>query len=288
MTSRAPQFRPRRSKQTTDPRKRWIRLAIVGGAGVILLGVAAFLIFTAVSEDDDGVEASPGETPISRSTAGLAGGPEVISESVVEFVVQLEDVEPGYQVDPRETFVLTPDGFASATYFSTVSAGEAAVRDWGYIEGYQALLEPIGKSADVALGKHHIRSEVYRFATAEGASEFYGFLERLHTQRPGTVVVPTSPLANESSAYSLIDGTIPGTELPRAYHRFIARRGNLVYITQVVGVQQFTSIDQARDYAVIIDMKILGELPAPLPTPTPVNPGAGAAPTIPPTPTPEP
>jgi hypothetical protein len=287
MSNPAPQFRPRRSRHPVDRRRQWLRYGLLTGLGALIVALAAVLIVMAAAGGGDGdVPGEPGETPVRRSTAGSADGREPLSSGVVQYVVQLEDVVPGFQTQPGETYGISTDGFASGPYFATFSAGETAAKEWGYVEGYQALLEPIGKSADVALGKHYIRSEVYRFATAAGAHEAYGYLERFHAQFGNSVAVATKPLGNESSAFTMVQGTVPGTDHPGTYHRFIGRRGNLVYITQVFGAQQYVSIDQARDYAAIIDMKILGELPAPLPTPTPRNPGVGAAPTVESTPTP--
>jgi hypothetical protein len=290
MTNPSPQFRPRKTRQAPT-KTPWVKYAMFGFAGALLIAIAAIVIVQFVGSDDDGdiPGATPG--PDSRSTAGSADDrAEVQQNPAFLFNIQLDDVEEGYEISDLETYGITGDGFASGDYFSTVSAGELAAEEWGYLEGFQTSLQPIGESAAVAQGAHYVRSEVYRFETVEGAAEAYAYLARFHTQQPGSVVNEMAPLGNESSAFTIISDTVPGTELPGAYHRFIGLRGNIVYIAQVFGADQYTSPDQARDYAVIIDEKIIGDREATPPTPTPVNSGSGAAPTLelPPSTTPTP
>ena len=140
----------------------------------------------------------------------------------------------------------------------------------------------------MAQGKPVVRSETYLFETTEGARQAYEHLATFHTGFTGSESVQVNPLGNSSSAFTILEGTVPNTELPLAYHRLIARRGNLVYIAQVSGVHQFTTMDMAREFAVIIDDKATGARPAPTPTPPAGGSGAATAPVLPPTPEPTP
>jgi hypothetical protein len=285
MTNPAPQFRPRRSRQKTDPRRPWIKWAALTGAGALLVLVGTLIVLQLTGDDDDATADGGEGTPGSQSTSGSADAREpFLTEPPFAYVVQLEDLaDPDYKSSPNETYVVSDIGFASGPYFTSLEMGESKVNEWGYLGGYQAILEPIGESADVAQGKHVVRSESFIFNSVEGARAAYQYLEEFHTTFSGSETVEVQPLGNDSSAFTILENTIPGTELPGAYHRYIARRGNLVYIAQVFGVLQFTNIDQARDYAVIIDAKATGERPAPTPTP-PSSGDAGAAPTLPPPP----
>jgi hypothetical protein len=284
MTNPAPKFRPRRSRRGSRGRPFWL---YAGLAGVGAAFIAGAIILAVRLSDDDGPDLEPDETAVAASTAGSADDrAPTVNVAPFGFVVQLGDIEPGWETEVLETFIISPEGFATGQYFSSIAAGESAVQDFCYVDGYQAQLAPIGKSADVALGKHYIRSETYRFCSAEGARGMWELLDRFHAGVEGSVrEVDVLPLGNASSAFRILSGTVAGTELPGAYHRFMTVRGNMLFITQVFGALQYTSIQQARDYAVIIDEKVLGQRPAPTPTP-PAAGSAIAAPTLPPTPEP--
>jgi hypothetical protein len=290
MTRRAPEFRPPRSRQAQSGRRRMlVRYGLLTGAAALIIALGAVLIVRLVDDDDGGADAAPAatSTAVAESTGGSADSREpTIDAPSVQFALQLEDAPPGYEVFDTETYGISLEGFASSEYFATYAAGELAAGEWAFVEGFKTEIQPPGRSADVARGEHYLRSEIYRFETLIGAREAYAYLERHHAQFQGSQSVETLPLGNESTAVAMTTGTVSGTELPGSYQRFIARRGNLVYIVQVYGALQYTTMAQARDLAVIIDEKIIGDRPAPLPTPTPVNSGAGAAPTIETTPEP--
>lgn len=273
MTNPAPQFRPRRSRSGGDQSRPWIKYAALSGvAALAVVGIVLVVMF-ALGNGGDG----DGD-PLPRSTAGTAGGAEPLLEPpAYAYVVQLDDIGPTHDTGPIETYILSADGFASSGYFASISAGEQAVKEWAYLDGYQALLQPLGQAADAAQGQVYVRSESFIFGNVDGARNAFDYLVRFHEQRPGSEKVETAPLANGSAAFSLVQDTIPNTELPAVYHRFLFRRGNLVSIVQVFGALQFTSIDEARDFAVIIDEKALGQRPAPTPTPGSSN-GTGSVP----------
>ncbi len=278
MTNPAPQFRPRRSRSGGRQSRPWLRYAGLSGVAAILI-VGSILAF--VFARGNGNDSPPG-SPTPGSTAGTAGGPEpVLDPPAYAYVVQVGDIGPTHETGPIETFIISADGFSSSGYFAAISAGEQAVEEWGYLDGYQALLQPVGQAADAAQGKPYVRTESFIFRTVDGARTAFDYLVRFHEQRPGSEKVEVAPLGNASAAFSIVQGTIPNTELPAVYNRFLFRRGNLVTIVQVFGALQFTSMDDARDFAVIVDQKALGERPAPTPTP-----GTSSGPGVPATTTP--
>lgn len=263
MTRQAPQFRPRRSRSGAAPARPWLKyVALSGVAALAVVGAVLVLLF-ALGNGDDSTD-----DPLPRSTGGTVGGAEpVLDPPAYAYVVQVDDAGPTHETSPIETFILSADGFAASGYFPSVSAGELAVQEWAYLDGYQALLQPLGQSADAAQGQVYIRTESFIFGNIDGARNAFDYFVRFHEQRPGSEKVEAAPLANGSAAFSITQGTIPNTQLPAVYHRFFFRRGNLVSIVQVFGALQFTTIDEARDFAVLVDEKALGQRPAPTPTP---------------------
>ncbi|MFN0095710.1 MAG: hypothetical protein ACKVVT_13155 [Dehalococcoidia bacterium] len=251
---------------------------VAAAAGLVAIGLAIGIFF-AVSDDDD--VPSPLSTAESKSTAGTLGGPAPVVEGpAVRYIVHTNDVAIGFDPLPPETFLLTVTGFATNGLFTNVEEGERLAREWGYVDGYQGSLQPDGALAGVLQGRFFIRVESYLFKDVEGAGKAYDFIEAFHEKRPGSQQQETRGLANESSAWRFTQGTVGTSEVVGVFHRFIFRRGNLVSIVQTFGGEPFMNIDRARDVAVIVDQKALGERPAVTPTP-----GRSSVPVVPPTPT---
>ncbi len=284
MTQQAPEFRPRRRRSASGSglaarSQRW-RLPIIAGSAAILMFGAAVGIFLWVSGGDD--IPSFDDAAASQSTGGTLGGPEIKVEGpATRYVAQINDLASGYDTLPQETFLLSATGFATNGYFANVADGERLAAEWGYQDGYQGALQPDGALAGVLQGRFFVRVETYLFADVAGASKAYTFIADFHLKRAGSVKEETRGLANASSAWKFTQGTVGTSEIVGVYHRFVFRRGNLVSIVQTYGGEPFMNIDRARDVAVIIDQKALGERPAITPTPN----KASTVPAAPPTPT---
>ena len=268
MTRQAPRFRPRRTKAQQSSR-RYLLLAGVAGAAV-LVGVGIVLAVVLSGDDTSlpAVNALP--TASSQSTAGTLGGPDtLISTPVAGLVVQTADLKDGrYKSLEPETYPVSAIGFATNGYFVNAQAGEQQALAWGYKEGYQSSFEPDGQLAGVLQGRYYIRVEAYAFDAVGGAQQAYAFLEQQHRSRPRSVEEPgVKGLALQSSAFKITGQKVGSSELSEVFHRFLFRRGNLVVVVQTLGAEPFLNIDKARDLAVLVDEKALGQRPAPTPTP---------------------
>ena len=265
MSKQAPQFRPRQTKAQTRSRRYLLAASVIG---VLLIAAIGTIIGLAVSGDDSNSSGTSGlPTAISRSTGGTEGGPEPrISAPAARYVIQAGDVPNGFKTLGNSTFNISSLGFATNGTFKTSAEGEQAATDWGYADGYQSSFEPQGQLADVVKGAYYIKVESYIFNDSAGAAKAITAMETVYRAKPGSTQETAKGLGNQSSAWKLINGTVGTSELVQVYHRFIFRRGNLVTVVQTTGADVFVNIDKARDLAVIVDRKALGEIAAPTPT----------------------
>jgi len=279
----APQFRPRRSKPSGGRRRKWLIPAAVVAALLIFAAAGTFIGLAVTGGGDD----SPGAgaaTPsnVSQSTGGTDGGEDrLLNAPAVGLVIQLGDLPGDYRTYPPETYLLAPATLATNGIFAKPEDADQLLPKWGYDSGYQVSYQPGGQLAAVLQGKYYIRVESMLFSSVEGARVAYAYIENQHASRPGSERQATKNLGNQSSAFKILSGTVGPSELPQAFHRFVFRRGNLVAIVQTMGVDQYMTVDKARDLAIVVDDKALGKRPAPTPTPP-----KGGTPAVPPPPTP--
>ena len=252
------------------------------GAGLVLIAMAVVVTFLVIGNNGGGnktTDAGPlaGEKA-STSTGGTTGGKEVIAPMPAnKWSLLLEELPANYQVDVPNTFIQNISTYSSSYWFKSEQEGSKLANEWRIIDGFQALYQPRGLAADVAQGAAYIRIETYMFQTADGAKLAWAYYDNLLKTINESEAVKTKGLANDSSAYRIISGTVGPSEIVAVYHRFSFRRGNTIVSVQTWGGQPFLNIDTARDIAVTIDNKLLGVRPAtePTPIPTPSFPGLG-------------
>ena len=205
------------------------------------------------------------------STAGVAGGPEpVLPEPAALYTLQLTDLPADlFEPIPPNTGVIGIERFELLGQFTSGLFAAANVREWNYVEGWSVEYAPLGRLSALVDGGYYVNVDSYLFSEATGAHEAYESFIAQYKGLPGSVEEEALPLGNESASYSVIQGTVGNTETPLMYHRFIFRRGNLIGIVQTTGAEPYMAIDLARDYAVIIDSKALGDIAPELPTPFP-------------------
>ncbi len=276
MTRPAPEFRPRR--KAPDGRKKWTLLAVAAGAlAVAVIATVVTLMLTLGGDgNDDGADLPAKE---STSTSGMEGGPEPLIEGPASrYVPQAAEASTDYELFGPDTYPLSALAWASSGHFTKTEDGEGQAIAWGYESGFQAGFQPTGQLADVVLGKYFFKVESVLFETQNGAHQAYLHIQGRHLAQNGSTRRLTKGLGNESSAWEALGGTVGTSDLVGVYHRFIFRRGNLVTVVQTYGVEPRMNIDFAREIAVVIDAKALGQIPAP--TPTPGSPG-GSLPGLP-------
>lgn len=247
--------------------------------GVIVIGGAAFAAGCGGGVDVSQTvkDTTPGSTaPAATATrpsvsvGGTSGGPEKESRGVASQVVpSIDEVPKGMKVNVPDSFVLNLGTFSSSYLFTSNQEGETKANAWKIVDGYQVAYEPDGLAADLLRGRYYIRAEAYLFQTIDGAKDAYDFMNKFYLSRPATQQVPTKQLGNQSNAYKLVNGTVGTSDQISAYYRMLVRRGNAVYVVQINGSDKFVNVDQARDIAVIMDDRILGNRAAPVPTPIP-------------------
>ncbi|MEP7216540.1 MAG: hypothetical protein ABI782_09835 [Anaerolineaceae bacterium] len=258
------------------------RLALPIGA--LMVGAAAFVAAcgggTDVSQTvKDTTPGASGPTATatrpSVSVGGTTGGPEKESRGVASQVVpSIDEVPKGMKVNVPESFALNLGTFSSSYLFVNNKEGEDKANAWRIVDGYQVAYQPDGLAADLLRGRYYVQAEAYLFQTIDGATQAYEFMDKFYLARPGAQKVPTKQLGNQSNAYKLVSGTVGTSDQISAYYRMLVRRGNAVFVVQINGSDKFVTVDQARDIAVIMDDRILGNRAAPVPTPIP-TPGFG-------------
>jgi hypothetical protein len=256
------------------PESRWKQFALIAGGIAAMLAIAGGVVFALVASDDDGeagtsTDSTPGiRTP---STGGTRGGPNpTLTGPSAKFAASAEDIGGNIQGVADESRTVTSSTFADPSVgpFTSIDEGRQKVQEWGYQEGYVTVLQPDGLLAGVVQGRYYVRQEVHLFRDPAGAAAAFDWYANLYDGLEGVEAQEANPLANESASWRSIDGKIENSDLDRAYHRFIFRRGNLVAIVQTVGADTFMTIDPARDVAVIVDDRALGNRAAPTPTPS--------------------
>ena len=247
------------------------------------LGVALFtgLAVSACGGDDIDVSKTvkdstkvTGPTPTatrpSQSTGGTTGGPETISKGIAsQYTPAITEIPGINNVNVPETFTANLATFASSYLFASNKIGEEKANEWKIVDSYQVSYDPQGLQADLLRGRYYVRVEVYLFADLGGAQAAYDFMSKFYLARAGTQQVNTRQLGNQSSAYKIVDGTVGTSDELSAYYRMLVRRGNVVSVVQVNGADKFVSVDAARNIAIVVDDRILGNRAAPVPTPIP-------------------
>lgn len=214
---------------------------------------------------------APIGTPRPASTGGTTGGDELIlPQPAAYFSLLLSDMAAGeFQPNPPETYLVNSTRFALLGQFQNGQVATAAIREWGFIEGWNTQFDPLGQLAAVASGGYYVTVANYLFKDVNGASAAYDSFVAQYTRPTGSQQATVKQLANESAGFTIESGTVGRSNLPNVYHRFLFRRGNMVAVVQVNGAGPYISMDIARDYAVMMDDKALGKRPANLPTPIP-------------------
>ncbi len=261
------------------------------------IALAAAVVFAACSSNEpdvsktvkDTTPGAPGATATatrpSISSGGTSGGPEKELHGLASQVVpSIDELPKGMKVNVPESYTLNLGTFTSSYLFKTNQEGEDKANAWKIVDGFQVAYDPGGLAADLLRGRYYVTAEAYLFQTIDGASQAYDFMDKLYLARDATQQVPTKQLGNQSNAYKLFNGTVGTSDQISVFYRMLVRRGNAVFVVQVNGSDKFVTVDQARDIAVIMDDRVLGNRPATVPTPIPTPKIEGQIPTPIPTP----
>lgn len=253
---------------------------LILGAGLALIAMVAlgsFLVFGNNADEPD-VEGVVKETIPSVSASGTVGGRDAIfSGAPSKASINLAELPPNYEVDVSQTFTMTVSTFSSSYWFKTDAEGQAKAKEWVIADGFQVFYQPEGLFAEVLKGSPYIHVETYQFGNVEGAKKAWAHFDALLSRTVGSDPVEAKALANNSSAYRYIEGTIGTSSDVAVYHRYSFRRGNMIVSVVTWGGDKYMNIDPARNIAASIDDKLLGTRPAvePTPIPTPAFPGLG-------------
>jgi hypothetical protein len=192
-----------------------------------------------------------------------------LSGPASKYSVLLADVGTNaYLTDVPRIFVLDAKSYGGTSGFSSPQEGETLLSKWGYVDGYEAALNPEGFITAVLNGAYFIYVETHIFKSSDGAHEaFKYFQDRIRANGIGQAVT-TSAVGNESGAWKTVQGKVGSSNISQAAHQIVFRRGNLVAIVQTVGADPFMRVDQVRAIAAIVDGKALGQLEALAPTPS--------------------
>ncbi len=245
---------------------------LILAAGLVLIAMAVLVIFLVAGNNggDPDVSKTVDGNKGPASTGGTLGGPEPVADlPASKYIPLIAEVPGDNEVNVSDTFTMNITTFTSSYWFINDQEGQDRAREWKIVDGYQVLYQPVGLSAQVLQGGYYSTIETYLFADVDGAKAAYSHLSDKIGSLPGTEKEKPRGLANESAAYRLVQGTIGSSEVVAVYHRFLFRRGNAVVSVQTYGGEPFMTIDQARELAVMIDDKLLGQRPATEPTPIP-------------------
>ena len=212
-----------------------------------------------------GIVPTPVVTP---STGGSADSRQpIVQGPSAKYAPSEEDLKGFYRASVPDTFSVNNEIFATIGPFLTPGEANESIKLWGFFEGWVVALQPEGLLSSVVKGAYYITSESFLFTTTEGAEKAYLTFEKFYKDTKGSEVQTTKALANQSSAFRLQKGKVGNTTIDAVYHSLIFRRGNLIAVVRTYGGAPFMTIDAAREVAVIMDARALGERATPLPTP---------------------
>lgn len=259
-----------------------MKVRFVGLTLIALLGVVVASLSACGDDDDGGATAvAPGGSPTTRpsvviptpavtpSTGGSADTRQPLLQGPsAKYAPSEDDLKSLYRASVPDTFAVNNEIFETIGPFDTPGEAREFMRRWGFAEGWVVGLEPEGLlSAVVSRGALYPTVETFLFTTSEGAELAYLAFEKYYKSNPDTQLQTTRPLGNQSSAYRIQKGKVGSTQMDAVYHRFLFRRGNMVAVIQTYGGVPFMTVDAARELAVIMDARALGERPTSLPTP---------------------
>lgn len=222
----------------------------------------------ATSTTDVGQDA--GLTPVvTQSTGGTEGGPSpVLFGPASRFVPSEEDLQGYYRADTSSALGVGKELYGQIGPFKNSATGQDLAAEWGYEEGFIVGFDPAGLLSAVVQGNYWVTTEAHIFQTVEGAEKAYKQYVSFYEGTEGVESQPLKGLGNESSAWRAIGDKLGSTDLDSVYHRFVMRRGNVIFQVETLGALPYMTPDAAREVAIIMDERALGERPAPTPTPS--------------------
>ncbi|MCC6381811.1 MAG: hypothetical protein IT304_04840 [Dehalococcoidia bacterium] len=235
---------------------------------------AAFLLAAACGDGDAPAATPPGDGSASGSSPTAAGNASFdratepsVATPASKYTILHDDVGSGYLTDIKNTFVLDAPAYAKTAAFNSASEGEALLKQWGYVNGYESALTPEGGDPSLLNGAVAIRIESHLFGSVDGAKKAYDyFVGRL--SKSGAGAISAGPVVNQSSAFKGISDKIRNSTIDRAIHEIAFRRGNLVVLVLTIGADPLMKVDVVRSLALVVDQKALGTKQALEPTPT--------------------
>ncbi|HJP40476.1 MAG TPA: hypothetical protein QGF35_02055 [Dehalococcoidia bacterium] len=210
----------------------------------------------------------PIPTPVvESSTGGLAGGPEpFLIGPASRYSAGEEDLLGYFRVDSTAPVVSNEEIYAAIGPFGDEDDGLGMINGWSYLDGYLVGYDPEGLLSSVVVGNYFLTVETHLFESLDGAAEAYDQYVKYYEENPAVDIQEVAPLGNDSSGWRAVGDELGNTGIEAVYHRFVFRRGNLIGQVETLGGVPFMTIDPAREVAIIIDERALGERPAPIPT----------------------
>jgi hypothetical protein len=238
----------------------------------LLLAVCALALtpaFFACGDDDGGSGITTGSTRQATQTpASVSTASPKLTAPVSKYSVSIDDLGTNWITDVKGTQTIDTAAYARQGHvFSTPSAGEKLLNEWGYQGGYQTGYSPEGRDQAVLNGAYYVWIESHLFSDEAGAQKAFDYFNQVAKKDPAQPV-SIQPLGNKSAAYLTVVGTITGSNVKAAFHQVITRRGNLVTIVLTKGAESFMKSDAAWEVAKMADDKALGTRPTSVPTPT--------------------
>jgi hypothetical protein len=243
-------------------------LGAAGLCGILAVGASAACSSNPVSK----TVANGSVAPVPRSTGGTSGGPNpTVPGPASKYAPSLKDLPGIFNVNVPETFTQNISTFASSYLFTSAQQGQDLSTQWKIIDGFKVSYDPEGLAAGVVKGEYFAVAEVYLFQDNAGASDAYTYIAGVFAKGAGAEPQDAKQLGNSSAGYRIVQGTVGASDVAQVFHSFVFRRGNIVAVVRTQGAEPRMTIDRARDIAVIIDDRILGnrEATAPTPIPTP-------------------
>ena len=247
-----------------------------------LLGCAFPMLLSVACGDGKGsatraTTTEPGETATAVAVTVVRHASPKLDGPASKYAILLADVGlQAYITDIPATYELDLKSYAASRAFDSPADGEAKLKSWGYVNGYETAVTPEGREPAILNGAYAIYVETHIFQDDEGAKKAYTYFVarvRLNAQE-----VTAAPVGNQSSAVKALSGKIAASTQARAIHQIVFRRGNLVSVVQTIGSDTLMKVDAVRNAALIVDDKALGKREVIAPTPVPPKPTRTASP----------